>query len=131
MGSWPRQRASVAEWPLMRRQVEVYGHWPDHPADRAEWTCGSGYLLGGRLVLTAAHVVCPGGQPLTMVQVRDELGLVAARLVWHRGDDEADIAVLEISGSGGVVPVWRDPVRWGEVVTSRTGEACEASGVAS
>jgi hypothetical protein len=76
MGSRSRHRASVAELALMRRQVEAYGHWPDHPADRAEWTCGSGYLLGGRLVLTAAHVVCPGGRPVARVQVRDESGLL-------------------------------------------------------
>jgi hypothetical protein len=61
-------------------------------------------LLGGRLVLTAAHVVCPGGRPVAMVQVRDESGLVAARVAWHRWDDEVDIAVLEIIGSGWVAP---------------------------
>jgi hypothetical protein len=71
------------------------------PSGRA----GPGILLGGRLVLTAAHVVCPGGRPLATVQVRDESGLVAARVAWHRWDDEVDIAVLEIIGSGWVAPV--------------------------
>jgi hypothetical protein len=63
-------------------------------------------LLGGRLVLSAAHVVCPGGRPVVRVQVRDESGLVAARVAWHRWDDEVDVAVLEIIvigvGSAGV-----------------------------
>jgi hypothetical protein len=115
----------------MRRQVEVYGHWPDHPLDRAEWTCGSGYLLGGRLVLTAAHVICPdsvGQLPLHTVKVRDESGLVAARVVWQRGDDEVDIALLEVTDPGWVAPVWRHPVRWGQLVTGRPGQECEAIG---
>ncbi|MGB7796153.1 MAG: trypsin-like peptidase domain-containing protein, partial [Pseudonocardiaceae bacterium] len=128
MGSRPRHRASVAELALMRRQVEAYGYWSDHPADRAEWTCGSGYLLGGRLVLTAAHVVCPGGRPVARVQVRDESGLVAARVAWHRWDDEVDIALLEMTEPGWVAPVWRHPVRWGQLVTTRAGQACEAIG---
>ena len=128
MGSRPRHRASVAELALMRRQVEAYGYWSDHPADRAEWTCGSGYLLGGRLVLTATHVVCPGGRPVARVQVRDESKLVEARVAWHRWDDEVDIALLEMTEPGWVAPVWRHPVRWGQLVTSRAGQACEAIG---
>jgi tetratricopeptide (TPR) repeat protein len=64
------------------------------------------------------------------VQVRDESGLVAARVAWHRWDDEVDIALLEISGSGWVAPVWRHPVRWGQLVTTRAGQACEVIGFA-
>jgi hypothetical protein len=115
----------------MRRQVEVYGHWPDHPGDRAEWTCGSGYLLGGRLVLTAGHVICPdlaSGAALERVKVGDESGLVAARVAWHRLDDEVDIALLEVTESRWVVPVWRHPVGWGQLVTSRAGQVGEAIG---
>jgi hypothetical protein len=102
----------------MRRQVEVYGHWPDHPGDRAEWTCGSGYLLGGRLVLTAGHVICPDLAS----------GAALERVAWHRLDDEVDIALLEVTESRWVVPVWRHPVGWGQLVTSRAGQVGEAIG---
>ena len=57
--------------------VEVYGHRVKHPPDEPAWMCGSGYLLSGRLVLTAAHVVCPGGEPLADVRVRADSGELA------------------------------------------------------
>jgi tetratricopeptide (TPR) repeat protein len=112
----------------MGRQIEVYGHWTDHPADEAEWTCGSGLLLGGRLVLTAAHVVCPAGQPLVTVRIRDESGLVTAAVEWHCWGDELDVALLVVTEGGWRPPVWRHPVRWGRLVTSRAEQPCEAIG---
>jgi len=112
----------------VRRQVEVYAQWPDHPADRARWTCGSGYLLGGRLVLTAAHVVCPAGQKLATVQVRTESGLVAATVAWHRYEGDVDMALLVVTDPAWSEPVWRHPVRWGWLVTTRTGQRCTATG---
>jgi hypothetical protein len=44
-------------------------------------------------------------------------------VAWHRWD-EVDIAVLEIIGSGWVAPVWRHPVRWGQLVTTRRSTPC-------
>ena len=79
----------------MLREVEVYAEWRDHPPERGPWTCGSGYLLAGRLVLTAAHVVCPAGRPLARVQVRADDGkLVAAQVAWHNSDGDVDVALL-------------------------------------
>ena len=113
----------------VRREVEVYGDWPDHPEGRGRWTCGSGFLLAGRLVLTAAHVVCPAGGPLATVKVRGESGgLVDAAVVWQRWVDDVDVALLEITGRDWVEPVWRHPVRWGRLVTTRAGQGCEATG---
>src|SRR5918997_3735115 len=114
--------------PPMRRAVEVYAGWPDRPAGTVGWTCGSGYLLGGGLVLTAAHTVCPAGWPSARVRVRDESGLVEARVAWHRRSDEVDVALLVITEPGWRVPVWRHRVRWGWLVTSRAGQGCEAVG---
>ena len=123
---------------VYRREVEVYAEWTGHPPDRPRWTCGSGLLLGGRLVLTAAHVVCPAGAPLSTVRVRDESGLCAARVAWHRcvgevdagGVDvgEVDIALLVVTEPGWTPPRWRQPVRWGRLVTTRAGQAGEAIG---
>ncbi|WP_442788271.1 S1 family peptidase [Amycolatopsis sp. NBC_01286] len=113
----------------MRREVEVYGDWPDYPPKRGRWTCGSGFLLAGRLVLTAAHVVCPAGQALSSVRIRAESGgLVAARVVWHRWEGTTDAALLEITDSAWVPPLWRHPVRWGRFVTRNSGQKCEAIG---
>jgi len=112
----------------VRRQVEVYAEWPDHPPDRSRWTCGSGYLLGGRLVLTAAHVVCPAGRALMTVQVRTEAGPVAARVAWSGHEGDVDVALLVVTEPGWPEPVWRQPLRWGRLVTSRAGQPCEAIG---
>lgn len=45
----------------MVREQLVDAEWVDHPPGDAAWTCGSGYLPGGQLVLTAGCVV-GGGQ---------------------------------------------------------------------
>ncbi|MDT7653222.1 MAG: hypothetical protein QOI36_4628, partial [Pseudonocardiales bacterium] len=112
----------------MRRQVEVYAQLPVHHVDPVRWSAGSGYLLGGRLVLTAAHVVCAAGRVLSTVLVRTESGLVAAEVVWHRYDDDVDVALLVVTDPGWSDPVWRHPVRWGRLVTTRAGQRCEAIG---
>jgi hypothetical protein len=50
---------------VVRRSVEVYAQKPAG----AGWTSGSGYLLAARLVLTAAHVVRPDRQVLSVVSM--------------------------------------------------------------
>ena len=107
--------------------VEVYGHWIDHPPDEKEWQSGSGYPLASHLVLTAAHIVCPGRQPLDEIRVRDATGaLDAARVVWH--DDVLDVALVEITDAQWPERGWRQPVRSGQLVTRRAGQECTASG---
>ena len=116
----------------MSRLAEVYGNWVDHSEHEPAWTSGSGYLLAARLLLTAAHVVCPGGTALADVRVRAQSGeLAAARVVWHRHEGDVDVALVEITDPAWVEPRWRQPVRWGRFVTRRPGQRCEAIGFPS
>jgi len=96
----------------VRRAVEVYADWPDHPPDERPWRCGSGYLLAGRLVLTAAHVVAPAHEPLSTVQIRAEgSGLVDAAVRRQRWEGAVDVALVEITDPAWVALVWRQPLR--------------------
>ena len=112
---------------VVRDPVEVYGRWIDHPATDREWKNGSGYPLASRLVLTAAHVVCADNVPLADIRVRDITGdLAVARVAWI--DIHADVALLEVTDLDWVGQSWRQPVRWGRLVTSINNQPCEASG---
>ncbi len=112
----------------MRRDVEVYAEWPDRPVDRKRWTCGSGHLLGGRLLLTAAHVVCPAGRALTRIEVRTSAGPVPATVAWWRDEPGVDVALLLITDPAWPQPRWRRPIRWGRFVTEQPGQECQAVG---
>jgi len=58
------------------------------------WSVGSGYLIGRRLVLTAAHNVGPGDCIVRMVDGTEHQAVVRLR-----GDEiRLDLAVLELSG---------------------------------
>ncbi|MGV9428469.1 trypsin-like peptidase domain-containing protein [Streptomyces sp. NPDC003656] len=79
---------------------------------------GSGYVLGARLVLTAAHVL--GERERVTVQVEGGTGRVPCRVVWDRleeGPQGWDAALLLATEDlvAGPVP----PVRWGRLVTMR------------
>jgi hypothetical protein len=116
----------------MGREVEIYSDWTDHLPEKNRYRSGSGYLLGVRLAMTAAHVVCPTGQVLASVAVQVRAGagpeLLAAKVVWRHPDPEVDVALLEITDPGWPTPVWRHRVRWGRLVTTRTRQRCEATG---
>lgn len=113
----------------MRREVEVYAEWPGHPPDRPPWLCGSGYIIGDRLILTAAHVVCVQDRGLQTVQVRVESGdLLTTRVAWHREDELLDVALLVVTDPRWSSPEWRQRVRWGRFVTRRSGQGCEVTG---
>jgi Trypsin-like peptidase domain len=113
----------------LRREVEVYAAWPDEGLGTSGWRCGSGYLLGGRLILTAAHVVSLDAERvLTTVRVRVGTELVTAEVAWHRPPDDADVALLVVTEPEWAVPRWRQPVRFGRLVTNRTGQQCKATG---
>ncbi|MGQ0479492.1 MAG: trypsin-like peptidase domain-containing protein [Pseudonocardia sp.] len=117
---------------VIRRAVEVYADWPDHPLDEGRWRCGSGYLLAARLVLTAAHVVAPDHRPLSKVRIRAEgSDLVDAEVRWHRWEDGVDVALVEITDPRWAEPTWPHPVWWGRLVTTRPGLSCEAIGFPS
>ncbi|MET9961738.1 tetratricopeptide repeat protein [Streptomyces sp. NPDC006326] len=88
---------------------------------------GSGYAIGGRLVLTSAHVVGRAGE---RVEVFHPAGTHTFHgvVVWCGTPDGRDDAALVRVDS----PHWQAPaggVRWGRLVTDRPGTDCETWGV--
>ncbi|MGW1756755.1 tetratricopeptide repeat protein, partial [Streptomyces mirabilis] len=83
---------------------------------------GSGYVLGGRLVLTAAHVLKDRGQVSVQLPVRP--GRVRCRVVWDRFEDgpQGWDAALLLAGEDLSDRPWPG-VRWGRLVTM---QACPA-----
>src|SRR5437588_13133819 len=99
--------------------VEVLHNRGDdnHP----NWSVGSGFFVGWRLVLTAFHNVDGPGELLVRVHGTEERPAV----VHLKGDEDiVDLAVLEVSGMVVDVP----PLRYGEVVRSAPAvvERCRA-----
>ncbi|MFF3337795.1 NACHT domain-containing protein [Streptomyces flavidovirens] len=89
---------------------------------------GSGYLLGPRLVLTAAHVV--GEKDTAEAVVFGGVGEVLCDVVWRRKDEACDAALLAARA-----PIVPDdvsdrfaPLRWGELIRLDTQENCQAIG---
>ncbi|MFI6850507.1 tetratricopeptide repeat protein [Kitasatospora sp. NBC_00085] len=88
---------------------------------------GSGYAVGGRLVLSSAHVT---GPPANRVEVFHPggTGTATGRVVWSGtsgGRDDASLVLVHDS------PHWQPPsapVRWGRAVTDRPGIPCETWG---
>ncbi|MFJ6984437.1 MULTISPECIES: trypsin-like peptidase domain-containing protein, partial [unclassified Streptomyces] len=77
---------------------------------------GSGYVLGGRLVLTAAHVLKDASR--VSVQLLDRPGTVTCQVVWQRlekGPQGWDAALLLADADLSERPM--PGVRWGRLVT--------------
>ncbi|MEE1821571.1 tetratricopeptide repeat protein [Streptomyces sp. BE20] len=89
---------------------------------------GSGYAVGGRLVLTSAHVTGPVG---TRVEVFHPGGTGSAggRVVWAGTPKERDDAALVLVDDSEHWQPPTAPVRWGRTVTRRPGARCETWGV--
>ena len=90
---------------------------------------GSGYLTGGGLALTAAHVV-RGARSVTVRRVLGpgRLAEAGAQVAWIDPDGLTDLAVLRVSAGeeqAGAFPVDLAPVRLGRVVGPAQ---CEAVG---
>lgn len=71
---------------------------------------GSGYYLGGGLVLTARHVVERTGRPLVRFGTRAVGDPVPASVAWH-GTGQVDLAFLrleqaDVAGEGDAAPEW-------------------------
>ncbi|MBT2452394.1 serine protease [Streptomyces sp. ISL-43] len=92
---------------------------PGHP--------GSGYAVGGRLVLTSAHVVARAGERVEVFRPADD-GVFTGMVVWcgtPGGRDDAALVRVD-------APQWQAPagaVRWGRLVTDQPGTDCETWGV--
>ncbi|TJZ50359.1 trypsin-like peptidase domain-containing protein [Streptomyces piniterrae] len=87
------------------------------------WIAGSGHVIAGRLLLTAAHTV-----PSDEVRVRllTDDGLREGRVVW-RGDGLLDAALVEVADATFDAVAHR-PVRFGRLISSAPGTECEAVG---
>jgi hypothetical protein len=90
----------------------------DHP----DWSVGSGFFVGTRLVLTALHNVDGQGELLVRVHGKEE----HPAIVSLQGDKDMDLAVLEVSDVAVDVP----PLRYGAVDRSTPAvvEQCWAIG---
>ncbi|MFG2697232.1 tetratricopeptide repeat protein, partial [Kitasatospora sp. NPDC048407] len=91
---------------------------------------GSGYAVGGRLVLTSAHVTGPAGTKVKVYHPAGSgSGSAAGTVVWAGAPGGRDDAALVLVASS---PHWRPPtapVRWGRPDTTRPGAPCETWGV--
>ncbi len=99
----PDERGSVLAGPGIGtgRAVEVlHDRGPSAPVDKGQWTAGSGYLIGGRLVLTAAHNVdCRrdlGDDEQLLVRRIDGSELAARVMLVCDESSKVDLALLEI-----------------------------------
>ncbi|MFI5527527.1 tetratricopeptide repeat protein [Kitasatospora sp. NPDC051853] len=88
---------------------------------------GSGYAVGGRLVLTSAHVTGPVGTEVTVFHPVGT-GTARARVLWAgtpKGRDDAALVLVDAS------PHWQPPtapVLWGRLGTTIPGTPCETWG---
>lgn len=109
------------------RVAELWAHFS---TDHAEpYRAGSGYLIGGRMILTAAHVVVRHG-PARRVRVRIGLqpALWTASVRWWRIDEIVDAALVEITDTDWTPPAQLTGMRWGALSGRRPQVACEAVG---
>ncbi|MFE0649533.1 hypothetical protein ACFVZH_13195 [Streptomyces sp. NPDC059534] len=89
---------------------------------------GSGYAVGGRLVLTSAHVVARAEERVEVFRP-GTAGVVGGAVVWcgtPGGRDDAALVLVDDD------PRWHAPsgaVRWGRLVTDLPGAGCETWGV--
>jgi tetratricopeptide (TPR) repeat protein len=87
---------------------------------------GSGYLIAPGLVLTARHVTCAdNGEPYDSIYIRflDHDTRIPCEIAWH-GDSDLDASLLRCEPRDQEDP----PVRWGQLIASQAGVACEAAG---
>ena len=81
--------------PLRERVVEIEAALGTGPAERYRY--GSGFRLGGRLVLTAAHVVAGAAAAGITVRGPDKVPHPARVVDGLAGDpDTVDLALLEL-----------------------------------
>ena len=113
------------------RAVEVlHDRGPAAPAGADRWTAGSGYLIGGRLVLTAAHAVdyrqdlVQGGQLLVRTIAGRELA--ASVVLVCDEPSRVDLALLEITVTCGSMRICGRSASRGSIGTVR--RQCRTAG---
>ncbi|MFB7811083.1 tetratricopeptide repeat protein, partial [Streptomyces virginiae] len=89
---------------------------------------GSGYAVGGRLVLTSAHVTGPIGARVEIFCPGSSSAANGA-VVWCGTPAGRDDAALVLVDDDPQWPAPATPVRWGRMVTSRPGTGCETWGM--
>lgn len=89
---------------------------------------GSGYLVGPRLAVCAAHTVGPVGSPVRVFRP-GRAPVSGSRVVWRGTPGGRDDAALVAVEDEGWAPVGGGPVRWGRTVTFRPGLECHCCGV--
>ncbi|MFE1444626.1 trypsin-like peptidase domain-containing protein [Streptomyces sp. NPDC058739] len=106
--------------------------------DNGEWGCGSGYLVGPRLVLTAAHAIVvevsgkrsfhtlSSSQDIRCRVTGDDT-LFHGEVVWRGEGADLDVALVEITDG-----TWHKdrvaPVRWGRTTCQKSRVDCTAVG---
>ncbi|WP_435228207.1 tetratricopeptide repeat protein [Streptomyces sp. Tue6028] len=89
---------------------------------------GSGYVISDRLVLTSAHVVPALNGSVEFFQP-GRAARYAAKVVWRGTPGGRDDVALLLVDDAAWQPLQSPAIRWGRLVTSRPGTACQAVGV--
>ncbi|WP_329501462.1 tetratricopeptide repeat protein (plasmid) [Kitasatospora herbaricolor] len=89
---------------------------------------GSGYVIAPSLVLTSAHVTPDVGGTVTVYRP-GRPGTYAARTVWRGTPGGVDDAALLLVDDTAWTPMAWAGVRWGRLVTTLPGTACETWGI--
>jgi tetratricopeptide (TPR) repeat protein len=103
------------------RVCELYVREPD----QSGWRSGSGILVSGGLVLTAAHVGQLGAE--VVVRPLHSSGDYAGAVVWSGADRGADAALVRVPGLR-TGPNSAPGLRWGRLVCERPGAPVQAVG---
>ena len=112
------------------RVVEVlHDRGPAIPVDSDRWTGASGYLIGGRLVLTAAHAIDYrrdlGDDEQLLVRTIEGSEFPAQVLLVCDEPSQVDLALLKISAPSSM-KIYRLSFSCGSIATAR--HLCRAAG---
>jgi hypothetical protein len=90
---------------------------PDNAVEITSPRYGTGYRIGGRLVLTCTHLFDGYGGDHCKVRSKRTFGEVAAKVIW-KAPDTIDIALVELPEAIEACP----PIRFGTLPEAKSGE---------